>query len=78
MRTIDFKTWFDNSGHNTYDEIIDWLYSAPDTVDIDELLGGNLEEYAFSLCEEEYESQVSEYEDRCYDEYRDSLLFDDD
>lgn len=70
-----FKEWFDEQGYEKFDEVLEWLEEAPDTVDLGALLDGvDIEQYAYEVVENVYDGICGDYEGRAYDEYRDSLL----
>lgn len=75
----NFEDWYNDYGYTIYDSVLDWLQEAPNEIDLSELIGNQSnEEYAFGICEFEYESLLSESIDIAYDDYRDSKLFKED
>ena len=58
---LDYDDWFESVGF----ELLEELEELEDISDV------YIEEELMLA----YEGYISEYEDRCYDEYRDSLLF---
>ena len=69
----DFKEWFDTTGYEYYDEIMEYLENCPDSIDITTDLGVfDMDEFAFMKCEDIFEGLIGDYNDRCYDEYKDN------
>jgi len=68
MSVLCFEDWYDKSGHTIEEEIEDWLNSCPSTfIELDYF---DIQD----IIESEYEAYIGEYEDRCYDEWKDSQL----
>ena len=74
MKQQSFKEWMANGGDNTYEEIMDWLDNAPSCVSLRDLLGMKNDEYSYSICEEEWESEWEDYCDSKYDQMRDDRM----
>lgn len=71
MRILCYEDWYNKTGNQLEKYYEEWLEEAPEGVYVEEL--PEVQEYL----EDMYESYVSEFEDRAYDEYRDSLLMED-
>lgn len=78
MKQQTYDEWFDNEGHEIVDEILAWADDAPRGIEIGDLIGSDLEEFANEAAYAIYESQAGDYADYLYDEMRDRQLFDED
>ena len=67
----DFKGWMDTTGQVVYEEVLAWLETMPDSIAFQDLGIYDLDEFAFSICEERYQTELSDYEDYLYDSRRD-------
>lgn len=70
MKLLDYNDWYDRHGVNLENDLLDWYSRCPEPWMVDDL--PIMEEYL----NDKYEEYIGEYQDRAYDEYRDSLLGD--
>lgn len=54
MRDETFEEFMDNEGSDIYEEVKDWLESAPEYVNVEVLVGRSRDEYAMTVCQSVY------------------------
>lgn len=62
---ISYKDWYNSTGWNRQEEYEKWLCEAPSCINIEVL--PEMEDYLKDC----FESDVGDYEDRAYDEWKD-------
>lgn len=77
MRQQSFKDWFDDEGSSIVDEILAWADDAPRGIEVSDLIGSDLEEFANEAAYDIWESQAGDYADYKYDQMRDDRMFED-
>ena len=71
-RVLDYNDWVEKDGYD-YGEIIqNWLEVRPSGISLQTLGIYDLDDFIQDKILEAYEEYLSEYEDRAYDEYKDS------
>lgn len=71
MVKVTYDDWYETSGYLIQMELEDWFDSAPIFLDIDSIISGNIDDFISYFLMDSYESYISEYEDYCYERYKD-------
>ena len=74
MKQLDYEEWFDKHGIQIVDDIEKWVDTAPDIIDVVDLIGTDIDSFIQELLEDNYQSDYEDYCDRAYDEYRDEKM----
>jgi len=70
---VTFKQWFDSIGDDKFQEIIEIIEDSELPYRIKEKILNTVVDAELEILEDMYDGAVSEYQDRCYDEYKDNL-----
>jgi len=70
---LSYKDWYDKIGYKIDEEVLNWLNDAPSYVNLRDMAIYDVREYVEEILNSEYESYISDIDDRAYDEYKDSL-----
>ena len=68
---VTFEQWYDNIGDNKIQEIIEKIEDLELPYKLKEVILNIVVDDEVEILENMYEGFVSEYQDRCYDEYKD-------
>lgn len=68
---VAFKQWYDNIGNDKFQEIIETIEYLDLPYKLKEKILNTVVDAEFEILENMYEGAISEYQDRCYDEYKD-------
>ena len=69
---VTFKQWYDSVGADNFQEIIETIENLDLPYKLKEVLLNTVVYTEWEILEDMYDSVVGEYQDRCYDEYKDS------
>lgn len=68
---VTFKQWYDSVGDNKLQEIIETIEYLELPYRIKEKILNTVVDAEWEILEDMYDGVVGEYQDRCYDEYKD-------
>ena len=69
---VTFERWYDSIGDNKLQEIIETIEDLELPYKLKEVILNTTIDAEWEILEDMYDSVVGEYQDRCYDEYKDS------
>lgn len=75
MRVLSYEDWFDKIGSDYASFIENWLEKRPLGISLQSLGIYDLSDFVNEKILEAYEDYISDFEDRAYDEYKDSRCF---
>ena len=70
---VDFKHWYDSIGNDKFQEIIETIEDLELPYKLKEVILNTVVDAEWEILDSMYEGFISDYQDRCYDEYKDSL-----
>lgn len=70
---VTFKQWYDSVGDDKFQEIIETIEDLELPYKLKERILNTLVDAEWEILEDMYNDVVGEYQDRAYDEYKDSL-----
>lgn len=70
---VTFERWCNNIGNDKFQEIIETIEDLEFPYKLKEVILNTVVDAELEILEYMYEDAISEYQDRCYDEYKDSL-----
>ena len=70
---VTFEQWYDSIGDDKFQEIIETIEDLELPYKLKEVILNTVVDAEWEILENMYEDAISEYQDRCYDEYKDSL-----
>ena len=70
---VTFEQWYDSIGNDKIQEIIETIEYLELPYKLKEVILNTVVDAEWEILEDMYDGAVSEYQDRCYDEYKDSL-----
>lgn len=70
---VTFKQWYDSVGADKFQKIIETIEDLDLPYKLKEVILNTIVDAEFEILEDMYAGVVAEYQDRCYDEYKDSL-----
>ena len=70
---VIFERWCINVGHDKFQEIIETIEDLELHYKLKEVMLNTVVDAELEILEYMYEDAVSEYQERCYDEYKDNL-----
>lgn len=70
---VTFKQWYDSIGADKFQEIIETIEDLELPYKLKEVILNTVVDAECEILEDMYVGSISEYQDRCYDEYKDSL-----
>jgi hypothetical protein len=70
---VDFEHWCYSVGDDKMQDIIETIEDLDLPYKLKEMILNTIVDAEYEILENMYEGFVSEYQDRCYDEYKDSL-----
>jgi len=70
---VTFKQWYDSVGADKFQKIIETIEHLDLPYKLKEVLLNTVVDAEWEILDSMYEGAISEYQDRCYDEYKDSL-----
>ena len=68
---VDFKHWYDTIGNDKFQAIIETIDELELPYKLKEMILNTVVDAQWQILEDIYDGAVSEYQDRCYDEYKD-------
>ena len=68
---VTFEHWYDSIGDDKFQEIIETIEDLELPYKLKEVILNTVVDAKVEILENMYEGFVSEYQDRCYDEYKD-------
>jgi len=68
---VTFERWCNNVGNDKFQEIIETIEDLELPYKLKEVILNTIIDAEGDILENMYEGFVSEYQDRCYDEYKD-------
>ena len=68
---VTFKHWYDSVGADKFQEIIETIEDLEVPYKLKEVILNTVVDAELEILEYMYEDAISEYQDRCYDEYKD-------
>lgn len=71
---VTFKQWFDSIGDDKFQEIIETIEDLELPYKLKEVILNTVVDAEWEILENMYAGVVGDYQDRCYDEYKDSKL----
>lgn len=71
---VTFEHWYDSIGDDKFQEIIETIEDLELPYKLKEVILNTIIDAEVEILENMYEGFVSEYQDRCYDEYKEGLL----
>lgn len=74
-RVLDYADWVEKEGYDYGEVIAEWLERRPSRVSLYSLGIYDMDDFIQDKIEEAYEEYLSEYEDRAYNEYKESKCF---
>lgn len=69
---VTFERWCNNVGNDKIQEIIETIEALELPYKLKEVILNTVVDSEWEILEDMYEGSISEYQDRCYDEYKDS------
>ena len=75
MRVLSFDEWFDNHGTYYADFIQYWLEERPSGISLQSLGVYDMDDFINEKVLEAYEDYVSDFEDRAYENFKESKCF---
>ena len=70
---VTFKQWYDSVGGDKLQEIIETIEELELPYKLKEVILNTVVDAEVEILENMYEGVISDYQDRCYDEYKDNL-----
>lgn len=70
---VTFKHWYDSVGVDKLQEIIETIEDLELPYKLKEVILNTVVDAELEILEDMYDGVVGEYQDRCYDDYKDSL-----
>ena len=70
---VTFKQWYDSVGDDKFQEIIETIEDLELPYKLKERILNTLVDAEWEILEDMYDNVVGEYQDKAYDEYKDSL-----
>ena len=70
---VTFEHWYDSIGDDKFQEIIETIEDLELPYKLKEVILNTVVDAEWEILEDMYDGAVSEYQDRCYDEYKDNL-----
>lgn len=70
---VAFNRWYDVIGGDKFQEIIETIEDLELPYKLKEKILNTVVDAECEILEDMYDGAISEYQDRCYDEYKDSL-----
>ena len=68
---VTFEQWYDSIGNDKFQEIIETIEDLELPYKLKEKILNTVVDAELEILEDMYDGVVSEYQDRCYDEYKD-------
>lgn len=68
---VTFEQWYDSIGDDKFQEIIETIEDLDLPYKLKEVILNTVVDAEWEILEDMYEGAISEYQDRCYDEYKD-------
>lgn len=68
---VTFEQWYDSIGDDKFQEIIETIEDLDLPYKLKEVILNTIIDDIVAILDNMYECFVSEYQDRCYDEYKD-------
>lgn len=69
---VDFKQWYDTIGNDKVQAIIETIEELELPYKLKEMILNTIIDAEGEIIEDMYEGFISDYQDRCYDEYKDN------
>ena len=69
---VTFKHWYDSVGADKFQEIIETIEDLDLPYKLKEVILNTVIDAEWEILENMYDDVIGEYQDRCYDEYKDS------
>ena len=69
---VIFERWCINVGHDKFQEIIETIEDLDLPYKLKEVILNTVIDAEWEILENMYDDVIGEYQDRCYDEYKDS------
>lgn len=70
---VTFEQWYYSIGDDKFQEIIETIEDLELPYKLNEVILNIVIDAEGEILKDMYEDAISEYQDRCYDEYKDSL-----
>ena len=70
---VTFKQWYDSVGADKFQKIIEIIEDLELPYKLKEVILNTVVDAEWEILEDMYDGVVGDYQDRCYDEYKDSL-----
>lgn len=69
---VIFKQWYDSIGSDKFQDIIETIEDLELPYKLKEKILNTVVDAEWEILDNMYEGAISDYQDRCYDEYKDS------
>lgn len=69
---VDFKHWYDTSGNYKFQAIIETIEELELPYKLKEMILNTVVDAEGEIIESMYEDFISDYQDRCYESYKDN------
>lgn len=68
---VTFEQWYDSIGDDKFQEIIETIEDLEVPYKLKEAILNTVVDAEWEILEDMYKGYISDYQDRCYDEYKD-------